>query len=126
MNDDGCPCGTGRRYGECCEPIHRRGAGLGTTAEQLMRARYCAYVRHDASFLLNSWHPSTRPPQMVFDPDLTWLGLDVVQTERGGGLDSDGSVTFSARFRRGEEHFELQELSSFVREGGRWFYLDGC
>ena len=90
-----------------------------------MRARYSAYVRHDADFLLRSWHPDTRPGQVMFDPDLEWLGLEVVCTEAGSGLDAEGVVEFRARFRRGSEYLELHETSRFTRVDGEWVYVDG-
>ena len=90
-----------------------------------MRARYTAYVLGDAAFLLRSWHPTTRPGSVRFDPDVDWHGLDVVAATAGGPLDAEGTVEFRARFRRGDAHLELHELSSFVREGGSWFYVDG-
>lgn len=125
MTEPRCPCGSGGAYDDCCAPIHLAGAGLGRTAEQLMRARYTAYVRHDEEFLLRSWHADTRPVRVTFDPDLEWLGLEVVRTEAGSGLDGEGVVEFKARFRRGGEFLELHETSRFTRVDGEWVYLDG-
>jgi SEC-C motif-containing protein len=104
--------------------VHAQGAGLGVSAERLMRARYSAYVRHDGKFLLASWHPDTRPESVVFDDGLEWLGLEIVDTEAGSAFDNEGIVEFKARFRRGGEHLELHERSSFIRIDGRWVYLD--
>lgn len=112
-------------YADHCEGIHRAGAGLGVSAEDLMRARYSAYVRHDRAFLLESWHPDTRPSELDFDPNLEWVGLQIVTTEAGTGLDSTGMVEFKARFTRGGENLELHEHSSFERVDGRWVYLSG-
>lgn len=89
-----------------------------------MRARYSAYVLGDEGFLLRSWHGSTRPGT-VGTAGVEWLGLDVVSAERGTAFDREGTVTFSARFRRGDSPLELQETSSFVREDGIWYYVDG-
>ncbi|WP_372447658.1 YchJ family metal-binding protein [Thiothrix fructosivorans] len=36
-----------------------------------------------------------------------------------------GIVEFIARFRDGEQTGELHETSRFVKEGGKWFYVDG-
>ncbi len=121
-----CPCGDGKAFARCCKPLHDSGsAGLGTTAEATMRSRYVAYVTRNAPFLLSTWHPSTRPARLDFSDEVEWHGLTVVATTGGGGLDSSGSVEFRARFRRGDAHLELHELSQFVRESGRWFYVDG-
>lgn len=123
--DSACPCGFAATYREHCEPIHLGGAVLGVTAEALMRARYSAYVRQDRAFLLESWHPDTCPDTLNFDPAMTWLGLEIVDLEAGGTLDTAGVVEFRARFARGNEHLELHERSSFERINGRWVYVSG-
>lgn len=122
-----CPCGIGETLASCCDTIHRNDAGLGSTAEQLMRARYSAYALGLDHFVLSSWHPDTRPPALGTDPGTEWLGLDVIETERGGGLDNDGIVEFVATFRRAAdaEPIALHERSSFVRVGANWRYVDG-
>lgn len=125
MNQDPCPCGVGRPYADHCQRIHLDGAGLGVSAEALMRSRYSAYVLHDRPFLLRSWHPDERPTDFQLDSGIEWLGLDIIDTSAGGGLDSSGVVEFRARFRRGGEHLELHERSSFVRLDGQWVYVAG-
>jgi len=108
-----CLCGYESSYPDHCAIVHETGAGLGVSAESLMRARYSAYVLHRREFLLSSWHPDTRPEQLEFDPALTWLGLEIVDTKAGSGLDTTGVVEFKARFERGG------------RIDGRWVYVDG-
>lgn len=125
VHDLACPCGVGDDYQTCCGPIHQAGAGLGATAEQLMRARYSAYVRHDADFLMSSWHEDTRPDGVTFDADLEWVGLEVVSTNGGSGFDTTGVVEFKARYLRNGQPLELHEISSFERIDGRWVYVDG-
>ena len=122
-NGKKCHCGADLAYGSHCATVHRTGAGLGSTAESLMRARYSAYVLHRGDFLLESWHPDTRPAVLDFDTGTQWLGLEIVRTEAGGALDATGMVEFRARFQRGGEYLELHEQSSFVRLDGRWVYV---
>jgi len=122
-NSEACPCGADGSYEEHCATIHKNGAGLGVTAESLMRARYTAYVRYDRAFLMASWHDETRPTALEFDSTLTWLGLEVVDTVGGGALERDGIVEFKARFSRGGEFLELHERSSFERVDGHWVYV---
>ena len=52
-NKDLCPCGSGKKYGECCEPIIK-GKSKALTAEALMRARYTSYVKQEIDFILTS------------------------------------------------------------------------
>ena len=90
-----------------------------------MRARYSAYVLRDGDFLVESWHPDTRPGEMAFDQGHTWTGLTIVETVGGGGLERDGIVEFIARYRKGGANHQLHERSRFTRVGGRWLYVDG-
>ena len=93
------------------------------TAEQLMRSRYCAYVLGLADYLLATWHASTRPASIDFEPGQRWLGLSVRQHRV---IDADhAEVEFVARSRLGGRGHRLQERSRFVRERGRWYYVDG-
>lgn len=94
------------------------------TAVEVMRARYSAHVVGDPGYLLSSWHPDTRPPDIA-GGDETWLGLEVGAVERGGALDATGTVAFAAHFRQGDRIRVLREISSFVRVQGRWVYFDG-
>ena len=90
-----------------------------------MRSRYSAFVVLEPEYLLRTWHPSTRPDSMDLDPDLQWRRLDIVGTVNGGPLDSAGTVEFAAHYRSDGERGVQRELSRFVREGKRWYYVDG-
>ena len=115
-----CPCGTGLTYAECCGRLHD-GTASAATAEQLMRSRYSAFAVGDAAYLLATWHPDTRPASLDLDPALRWTGLEVLATTGGAMLATEGTVEFRASYRGGAQH----EDSRFVREDGRWYYLDG-
>jgi len=88
-----------------------------------MRSRYTAYVMHNMRYLLDSWHTSTRPPQLDFDSSLKWLGLKIIAARSDG---DQAIVEFMARYRvGGASAARLHEVSRFVREQGRWFYVAG-
>ncbi len=89
-----------------------------------MRSRFSAFALGNAGYLLASWHPSTRPAGLELDPGLRWYRLDIVGTTRGGILDDVGTVHFRAYFK-GDAIGVQEEDSRFVREGRRWFYVDG-
>ena len=89
-----------------------------------MRSRYSAFVLDRLDYLLATWHPSHRPARLDPNPPgLKWLGLAL----RGHTLlDADrATVEFVARSKVGGRAERLHELSRFVRENGRWLYLDG-
>ncbi|CUU65996.1 YchJ family protein [Corynebacterium variabile] len=82
------------------------------TAEDLMRSRFHAFKDADADWLLYTWHPSTRPESLDLSDNPSWRGLQIVEfratyREPGGGVGVQ------------------EERSRFVREDGRWFYVDG-
>lgn len=116
-----CDCGLPARYAQCCGRWH---AGEpAPSAEALMRSRYSAFVRGDAAYLLLSWHASTRPASLDLDARIKWLGL-TVKAQQLTGPDR-ATVEFIARSRLGGGPAERQhEVSRFVREQDRWFYLD--
>ncbi len=89
-----------------------------------MRSRYSAYVLCNEQYLLATWHPSTRPDSVPFSKNQKWLGLSVIDTSVTG--DASAEVEFIARSRVSNAAAVRQhERSRFVREGGRWFYVDG-
>lgn len=122
IDQNACPCGSGKPYAQCCGPWHAGTAA--PTAEKLMRSRYAAFVLADVDYLLLTWHPSTRPAELVLDPKLHWLGLDV-RRSAGGSEDSTGEVEFVVRCKLNGKAGRLHEVSRFVREDGRWYYVDG-
>jgi SEC-C motif-containing protein len=119
-----CPCGSGRAYADCCAPLHA-GTAQAPTAEALMRSRFSAFAAGDAGYLLRTWHSSTRPARLDLDRGQRWTRLEIVDTERGGLLDSTGRVAFHAHYRDAGRPGTQTERSRFVREDGRWVYLDG-
>ena len=118
-----CYCGLGKQYAACCGRLHS-GAENALTAETLMRSRYSAYVLRLADYLLATWHPDTRPSELDLTADDTkWLGLEVKKHTLQD--DSHATVEFVARYRIAGKGHRLHELSRFVREEGRWYYVDG-
>lgn len=121
-----CPCGSGETLGACCARyLTSRGGAAAPTAQALMRSRYTAFAIGDAAHLLDTWHAGTRPTDIELDPRQRWLHLNVESCSAGGPFDSIGTVQFTAVYRGPEGRDELHELSRFVRENGRWYYVDG-
>ena len=123
MTSIACPCG-GADYAGCCGRYVDGGA-VAPDAEVLMRSRYTAYVLGREPYLLASWHASTRPAalDLAAGAQPKWLGL---QVKRHARLDGDTAVVeFVARYKVGGRAHRLHEVSRFVREGGRWYYVDG-
>ncbi|MBL8327607.1 MAG: hypothetical protein JNJ71_02075 [Rubrivivax sp.] len=122
---DPCPCGRPLRLGDCCARWHVGALHLqAPDAESLMRSRYSAYVLLRGDYLRDTWHASTRPAEPPsFEPGLRWLGLEVRQVLTASP--TEATVEFVARSKLGGRAHRLHETSRFLREAGRWFYVEG-
>jgi SEC-C motif-containing protein len=56
------------------------------------------------------------------DTPTKWIGLEVKRHEQDGG---QAVVEFVARYKVNGRAHRLHEVSRFVFEDGRWFYVDG-
>ena len=119
-----CPCGSNKPYDLCCGR-YLDGAEIPPDAEVLMRSRYTAYTLLREEYVLASWHASTRPEKLGLAEDVAskWLGLQVKRHQQLD--DAHAIVEFVARYKVAGRAHRLHEVSRFVREDGRWFYLDG-
>lgn len=122
-----CPCGSGRDYAACCQPIIKGGARA-PTAEALMRSRYTAYVKGEVDYIMHSCvqddgidEDATRNWSQKAD----WKGLRIVRTEKGGPADTDGVVEFVASYTMDGLKDEHHETARFVRQDGSWLYESG-
>lgn len=128
MAAEKCPCGSNLTYAKCCKPLIT-GASPATSAEQLMRARYSAYVKVETDFLFASTHPQHRKN---YDHDGTrtwaekaeWHGLEIVAA-KGGEADSLGEVEFIARYSEEGVEKEHHELGKFKKLEGVWYFTEG-
>jgi SEC-C motif domain protein len=117
-----CPCGSRLTYERCCQRWHN--GEQAPDAEALMRSRYAAYVLKLDGYLLATWHPTTRPEGLDFaQAPRRWVGLKVVRHEDDGP--DAAIVEFKAHYKAGGRVQEFHETSRFVREDGRWLYLNG-
>jgi len=120
-----CPCGNRNNiYPDCCGRFIE-GEGFPATAEILMRSRYTAYTLLREDYLLLTWHSSTRPVTLGLSDEVAtkWLGLDVKRHEL---LQPElAIVEFVARYKVNGRAYRMHEVSRFVFEKERWFYLEG-
>lgn len=126
-----CPCGhmspTRKPVSvdECCGRfIDDFASTPAPDAPTLMRSRYTAFVLERAAYLLATWHASRRPPSLEFESGVQWLGLQIKDQVQLGP--DRAEVEFVVRQRAANRPAtRLHERSRFVREDGRWYYVDG-
>lgn len=121
-----CPCGSGKTLAECCLDVIS-GVKKATSAEALMRSRYTAYAMGEMSYILSSWHVSTRPSQVSTENNISWRGLKVLRSVKKHRQESTqyAEVEFIASFINDGIERQMHECSQFVYEDDRWFYVDG-
>ncbi|KAF6260258.1 hypothetical protein COO60DRAFT_906930 [Scenedesmus sp. NREL 46B-D3] len=149
-----CPCGSGRLYSDCCQRFHRSSsASVSAAPQQLIAARYSAFVKKDFKFLRRSSHPdnpalkgsSTADDagvqrQCSFEEDLAvtflavaFLGLDIYGSSTspdGSSADVEYAVSIrrkidstGAKVKQPQEEV-LRERATLVKdEEGRWLLL---
>lgn len=122
---DLCPCDSNTAYMRCCGLWHHGAQRLqAPDAHALMRSRYSAFVLDLHDYLLDTWHPYTRPDALEpTPPGLRWLGLEIRRFRQQG--DNHATVEFVARHRLAGRAVRLHEISRFVRHEERWLYVDG-
>lgn len=125
---DNCPCTSGKSYFECCGIAHTNINDV-KTAEQLMRSRYSAFALANSEYLHLSHHSSTRPKSprerkatIAWAKSVTWTGLQIIETQKGGESDNEGIVEFKALFLENGKMDIIHERSTFVKQNGHWVY----
>lgn len=117
--DKHCPCGSGLSLANCCQPYIQQQKPA-PTAESLMRSRFSAYTLQNFTYILASWHPTTRPDISALEKDskTKWIRLKIIQA-------TDNTVEFKAYFKiQGKAH-HLHECSRFLKIDEHWYYVDG-
>lgn len=121
-----CLCGSGLSYDRCCGLYHS-GTAVPDEALVLMRARFTAYARRNVDFLESTWVKEKCPEKIDFSKEnAAWIRLEIIQIKKGKLKDQKGLVEFKAYFLTDGEEFALHEISRFIKQNGRWFYLDGA
>lgn len=105
-----------------------------------MRSRFSAFCRGEAAYLVETHEKSARGPDASRDVlktirETEWTNLIILGAQRGGARDQEGHVEFAAAFKQkgpgligggaADGFQQMRERSFFVREEGRWLYVDG-
>ncbi len=121
-----CPCGSRKKYKNCCQPIHNDHS-LAKTPEQLMRSRYSAYALGLTDFIINTYSPdissTLNRSEIESGTHLDWVKLSVKSSQITS--ENEGFVHFKAFYREDNQTFALEEVSRFIKIDGQWFYVEG-
>ncbi len=124
-----CYCGSGKEFEQCCQPI-LDGTTTAKSAEQLMRARYSAFVTKNIPFIIGTVSPNQPSPMSEeatkkWAEESDWKQLTIVHTEGGSESDETGVVEFIAKYAVGEVLQNHHERATFSKIDGQWFFEDG-
>jgi len=95
-----------------------------------MRSRFTAYAMGRADYLAATTAAEEREKLDVKELEqycraVRCISLKVLSTQAGGPEDAAGEVVFHAKLLINGKRMLHWERSRFVREEGRWTYLDG-
>ena len=141
QEDRPCPCHSGKTFGECCHG-YLTGEALVPSPEHLLRSRYSAFSLQDADYIVDTTHST----HSDYDGDnreawktrvlngldeLRFVGLDIKAKKSGSSPDEhhiyfgvDVSVPTPGGGKRAQKS-TITEISTFLREDGRWYYSGG-
>ncbi len=123
-----CPCSSGNTYAECCEPFVSE-KEIPQTAELLMRSRYSAYVKKEVAYIVQTIHPRQRKEIdeegiRAWAEKTDWQSLEIVNTEKGGAEDREGTVEFIAHYKEKMLASKHHEIAKFKKYKEKWYYVD--
>lgn len=121
-----CPCHSGKKYKQCCQPYHK--GIVPATAVLLMRTRYSAYALGLADYIMKTTHPNNpdftedrvnwEKSILHFSQNTVFEGLKITEFFDG---ENEAFVTFEAALG----DYAMKEKSRFLKENGRWLYESG-
>lgn len=130
LNELKCPCGSGKKYLDCCGVFHE---GLfPATALELMRSRYAAYAMGLPLYIIRTTHvenPHYKQDQELWSQEIRQFSdttlfkkLEIVSHVDGPHI---AYVTFVATMEQQGRPVKMREKSRFVKEQKQWFYHSG-
>ncbi len=95
-----------------------------------MRSRYSAFVEGDIDYIMKTHDPKTvsdidRDGTAQWASESEWLGLEILETEKGQDGDTEGRVDFCATYKLKGSKVEHRERALFRKEGDDWLFVDG-
>jgi len=121
-----CPCGSGRSYAECCEPLIR-GRKKPANAEELLRSRYTAFVKAEIPYIIETTHPRVR--NTLNEEEIRrwavtsrWEKFEIIRQQE---VDDKVEIEFIATYTQKGNYNRHHEIATFSKDKGRWYFEDG-
>lgn len=115
-----CYCGDKNEYSEHCKK-YINGVDYPSTPLELMKSRYSAFVTNSYKYIFETYYKKTRnfSIEELINSNIhtQWLGLQILDYDN-----SEGIVTFIAKYKENGFIYEHKERSKFIFENNKWFY----
>jgi len=123
-----CPCESGINFESCCQPVIK-GAEKAESAEQLLRARYSAFVSGDVDFIMVTHHPEKvddidKSSIKSWSRESQWMGLEIVNVDKSAEKDGEVAIDFVAKYLQEGKTYKHAESSLFKKTDGSWYFYD--
>jgi SEC-C motif-containing protein len=128
--NDKCPCGSNLKYKKCCANFHK--GKIASTALELMKSRYSAYVLKDVKYIINT--TDVNNPDYTLDT-ISWAkdieefcinsdfkSLRILEFNDG---DNISYVKFYVNLYIHGVDQSFTEKSKFVKINNKWLYVNG-
>ncbi len=119
-----CPCGSGKKYKDCCYKWHKIGSA--PNALLLMKSRFTAYAMGNVDYIIKTTHPAS--PYYERDLDEWKKSIKEFSNSDFEKLEIvefiDGEKEAIVEFKAFIDNFVMHERSRFIKEN-KWYYIDG-
>jgi len=115
--DKMCFCDSGKTFSTCCEPL-LLGKKEASSAIELMRSRYSAYVTKNGEYIYKTCSKKLKnldDMEAINRQSIQWLSLSVKDF-------NENSVSFMAYYKENSQVYAMQEESGFIIEDGQYKY----
>jgi len=119
-----CPCGSGKKYKECCFRFHK--GSNPKNAFELMKSRYSAYAVGEANYIIKTTHKNSpyyeKNKKEWIDSikefsKSNFKKLEIIEFING---EKEAFVKFRAYI----DGYIMEEKSRFIKED-KWYYVGG-
>ncbi len=119
-----CPCGSGKKYKECCFKFHKGASPK--NALLLMKSRYSAYATGEANYIIKTTHKNS----FHYENDKKeWIkSIKEFSKSEFKRLEIinfiDGEKEAFVEFKAYIDNYVMHEKSRFIKED-KWYYIGG-
>ena len=119
-----CPCGSGKKYKECCYKFHK-GANP-KNALLLMKSRFSAYATGEANYIIKTTHKNS--PHFEENKKEWIKSIKEFSKSEFKKLEivdfTDGEKEAFVEFKAYIDDYVMKEKSLFLKED-KWYYVKG-